>query len=222
MRLHRFYSLSDLGQTVVYSHEEHLHQWFKVFRYGVGDKVILFGDGYEHTYNIGSISKKECVLIEESRSPSRIQTKQITLAMSIIRKNNFELVLEKCTEIGVTTIIPIITERSEQHIYNIERLQKILIEATEQSGWGGVPKITEPMSFTELVDTYHDSLTLAHTGGGAEIQKGVSMIAIGPEGGFSDSEVEYAQKNNVQMLTLPTGVLRAETAAIISSALLVI
>jgi 16S rRNA (uracil1498-N3)-methyltransferase len=222
MRLHRFYSQDGLNQTIVYKHEEHLHQWFKVFRYGVGDKIILFGDGYEHTYNINSVSKKECLLIEESKSPSKIQTKQITLAMSLIRKTNFELVLEKCTEIGVTTIIPIITERSEQHIYNIERLQKILIEATEQSGWGRVPKITEPLDFRELVDTYHKTLTVAHTGGGAEIHKGTCVIAIGPEGGFSDSEIEYAQKNGVHILTLPTGVLRAETAAIVSSALLVI
>lgn len=222
MRLHRFYSSTLLTETLVYTDVSHLHQWFKVFRYVVGDRVILFGDGYEHTYSIESISKKECVLVEESKKPSRLQSKKITLAMSLIRKTNFELVLEKCTEIGVDKIIPIITERSEQGVYNIDRLQKILIEATEQSGWGKVPEITQPIRFTELVDTHSHELTLAHTGGGSSISDATKMIAIGPEGGFSDTEVEYAQKSGVTTLTLPTGILRAETAAIISSALLVI
>lgn len=222
MRLHRFFTSAECVDTLVYTNQEHLHQWFKVFRYGIGDSVILFGDGFEHTYQITSFQKRECTLARTNVTNSRMQPKRLTLAMSLIKKSNFELILEKCTEIGITDFIPVFTERSEQHMYGDDRLQKILTEAAEQSGWGKVPTLHKPVTFSEFIQKNTKSLVMFHTGGGTQSLEDIDTLLIGPEGGFSEAEILLAQDKQVRIVTLETGVLRAETAAIVCSALLVI
>jgi 16S rRNA (uracil1498-N3)-methyltransferase len=214
MRLHRFYSTETLTHTLSYTNTEHLHQWRNGFRYTVGDSVILFGDDFEHTYTIEQIDKKVAHLRETDQVPSRLHTKPCALGLALIKKDNFELVLEKCTELGVTDFYPFTSERSLQKMYGLERLEKILIEASEQSGWGRVPILHSVQSFEALVSeqsciVYHMSGEQATT---ARLSSAV--YCIGPEGGYSESEIEIARKHTAAITSLAGGVLRAETAAI--------
>ena len=142
MRLHRFYVSQPLGEEVVIEDSLTIKQWLKVFRYDVGDFVILFnGDGYDYSYSLQTITKQSCTLARKKHDVSYLPTKKITLCLSLIKKDNFELVVQKATELGVSTIIPIITSRSEKKNLSFERLEKIVREASEQCGRGDIPMI---------------------------------------------------------------------------------
>src|SRR3989344_4651486 len=152
MRLHRFYVLQPLGEEVVINDVSTIKQWTKVFRYKKADFVVLFdGVGSDGTYSIESISPKECVLLRAKVSPSYIPEKKVTLYVSIIKKDNFELVVQKATELGITTIIPILSERSEKKNLNEKRLQKIAIESSEQCGRGDIPTIMPIVSLSHVL-----------------------------------------------------------------------
>ncbi len=216
MRLHRFYTTEVLTPTLTYTNVLHLHQWRNVFRYEVGDSVILFGDSFEHTYEIESIDKKSALLKEVSISPSKTQEKKFGLALALIKKDNFELVLEKCTELGVTDFYPFVSERSLHKMYSTERLEKILVEATEQSGWGSVPTLHTVQTFEELLSG--NKCTVFDMSGEKistdSFKSEEEIVCIGPEGGYSENELALAKTKKATILSLPTGVLRAETAAI--------
>lgn len=228
MRLHRFYILQPLGEVVVINDGLVLKQWKNVFRYTPGVSVIIFnGDGYDYTYEIESITSKECKLNQLKRSSSYIPDRKITLYLSLIKKDNFELVTQKITELGINTIVPVISERSEKKNLNIERLQKIVIEAGEQCGRGDITTISPIISLNEALNTVSkESFSLCLQMGGkywknddtwGRINKETSLnIFIGPEGGWSEKEENLFDKNKITKISLGKTVLRAETAAIVA------
>jgi 16S rRNA (uracil1498-N3)-methyltransferase len=234
MRLHRFYVSQPLGEEVVIEDVSLIKQWTKVFRYTETDFVVLFnGDGYDVTYSLDSVTTKKCTLRSTKRTSSYIPTKKLSLYLSLIKKDNFELVVQKATELGVTTIIPIISERSEKKNLNEDRLLKISIEASEQCGRGDVPVITPIISLDSALTTL-SSQTEQHSlflqmGGlswrDAKIQNMIMdtnplNLFIGPEGGWSDQEEALFTEHSLTSVSLGNTVLRAETAAIVACGLL--
>lgn len=221
MRLHRFYTPIELGQQIIVTNALHINQWKNVFRYKVGAQVILFdGKGNEHVYEIESLEKNRAALSLLKKGTSLMQDKNITLALALIKKDNFELVLQKCTELGVTQFIPLITERSEKKSLNIERGEKIIIEAVEQAGWGRLPILREAVSLENFLKTNTDTLIAFDREGkkiGKTIQGNITYI-IGPEGGFGELDTKLLQKAKVLWYTLGNSTLRAETAAIVAGA----
>ena len=145
---------------------------------------------------------------------------KIHLYLSLIKKDKFELAIEKATELGVSSITPVIAERSQYKQVREDRLKKIVKEATEQSGRTTLPKISPTETVEEVVVKHQDVLVLHMDGtplSEISIGEDVSML-IGPEGGWSEKELELFKEKNVQVVSLPFGVLRAETAAIVASA----
>jgi len=200
----------------------------KVFRLKSGDKIVVFnGDGRDHECIIKELIKDKAVLEIQKTYPSRFMpTKEIWLCASIIKKDNFEWIAEKATELGVSHIVPILSERSEKKLLNEERLQKIAVEASEQSGRGNVPtihpikKLEESFGYlkSQVSNTTFQMLAFHTEGepmqGSALLEEGRLAVFIGPEGGWSLSEVELFHKENVSVKCLGRQVLRAETAAI--------
>ena len=230
MRLHRFYVLQPLGEDVVIDDVSTIKQWAKVFRYKKGDFVILFnGEGNDVTYCIETISSKECNLSRTKLSPSYIPNKKVTLYLSVIKKDNFELVVQKATELGVSTIIPILSERSEKKNLNEERLKTIAIEASEQCGRGDVPTILPIISLTDVLETTlpHEISLLLQIGGKdlkensiqklLEESKNIALF-VGPEGGWSENEEKLFKEKEIISVSIGDTVLRAETAAIVACA----
>lgn len=230
MRLHRFYISQPLGEVVVIRDDSVLKQWKNVFRYTTGSSVVVFNsDGYDYTYGIQSITAKECVLNLNEKNVSYIPSKKITLYLSLIKKDNFELVVQKATELGVTTIVPIISERSEKKNLNGDRLHKIATEASEQCFRGDIPFISDIVRLTDALHTLQtgDESMYFHMDGvdmrDASIQEKIKSGAginlfIGPEGGWSDSEIDQFKENGITSVSLGKTVLRAETAAITACA----
>lgn len=230
MRLHRFYIDTPITEkTVLISNRDLIHQWRKVFRYNVGSQVIVFdGSGIECRSTIMKMSPSEAELsvLETTEVPAPI--KNIWLCLSLIKKDNFELVVQKAVEIGVTHIVPIMGERSEKKKINMERLNKIIIEATEQSGRGDLltvhPLATYSQLFLEGILPqekifFHPEYPPIQQYLSSQIGQYSHALCIGPEGGFSEKEIEVFKKYNIAGFSLGPRILRAETAAIASSAL---
>jgi 16S rRNA (uracil1498-N3)-methyltransferase len=229
MRLHRFYVAQPLGEEVVILDVSLIKQWAKVFRYTKGDLVVLFdGSGTDVTYIIDTISHNECILHKSSSSLNYIPKKKITLYLSLIKKDNFELAAQKATELGVSSIVPIISERSEKKGLNEERLQKILIESAEQCGRGDIPTLLPIIDLRNMLEmkSLHDMLLVSHMTGislseAGTLEKATSIgIFVGPEGGWSEPEELLFKEHDVTSVSLGKTVLRAETAAIVGTALL--
>lgn len=229
MRLHRFYISQPLGEEVVIEDVSLVSQLTKVFRYTQGDFIILFnGDGNDYCYSITDLTKKTVACTRTKTTPSYIPTQKITLCMSVIRKDTFELVVQKATELGVTTIVPIMTLRSEKKNLSFERLEKIIIEASEQCGRGDIPVITPITTLDSVLVQPADAhvRVMLHMGEESLLSKREELMQkaknsslvlfIGPEGGWDDDEIHLMKTHNVHSCSLGKTVLRAETAAIVA------
>jgi 16S rRNA (uracil1498-N3)-methyltransferase len=209
-----------------------IHQWKSVFRYNVGSQVILFdGSGVDYLCMITSLRNLGATLeVVENREVSMTKN-NVYLCMALVKKDNFELVTQKVTEIGVTHIIPILCEHSEKRKLNLERLNKIVLEASEQSGRGDIPTIHPVMKLEEVFQKgiLPQEKMVLHPEGDA-LKKYLSglhetksfAVFVGPEGGFSPKELELLRSYNVPIVSLGSQILRAETAAIVISSLLIL
>ncbi len=148
-------------------------------------------------------------------------TRKIRLFTALVKKDNFETIAEKATELGVTDVIPVLAERSEKKGLNEKRLKKIVIEASEQSGRGDVPAIHAVIDLKMAIESLgEDARAVAfHTEGELFDRKDVPndedvSVFIGPEGGWSPDELDMFHKHDVPVRCLGPQVLRAETAVI--------
>jgi 16S rRNA (uracil1498-N3)-methyltransferase len=232
MRLHRFYHSETIGdkKELIINSADFANQISRVFRLGVGDKVVVFdGSGNDYICEIAEASTRGTVVLQVIEfSPSKyMPTRKIYLFQSMIKKDKFEWVVEKATELGVTDIVPVLAERSEKKDLNIERLRKIAIEASEQCGRGDVPTIATARLNLEELFTFDCQKVALHLEGEnfisarPRLAEGPIGVFIGPEGGWSPNELEMFHKNGVTICSLGKQVLRAETAAIATLSLVV-
>jgi 16S rRNA (uracil1498-N3)-methyltransferase len=204
--------------------EEHHH--LSVARVEAGELVEVFdGRGGVWKTEVLSSSRRETVLhIVESRSLDRVGP-DLALGLSLIKPAAFELALEKATEIGVTRIIPIIAARSNAAGGGrSQRWKRIVIEAAKQSKRYHLPALDEPLRFAAVLQL--SSLTkivFAERGGGplkSALAGSPALFLIGPEGGWTDAELDSARQHGFHLVGLGDGILRSETAAIVGAALI--
>jgi 16S rRNA (uracil1498-N3)-methyltransferase len=222
-----------------------INQWKRVFRYQAGDSVVLFDGKIEVEAKIIELSKQNdtarLVLEREvKKGGGSVKTKsQIWLGLSILKGEHTDMVVEKATELGVSGIILIQTDRVIKKGANLERLQKIAIEAAEQCGRIDVPTVTTCEALELLIcndktptdyacGQFIFDRKIVFDMGGKDINGVVlntddgaenTIVCIGPEGGWSEKEKEYFKKleysGDIVIAGLGENVLRAETAAIV-------
>ena len=221
MRLHRFMGAFDLSKdSVQVTDPELISQWKNVLRLEPSDMVILTDDnGTEAEATIESLDKKQATLAITSREEKRSEPKrQVTLYAALLRRENFELIVQKATEIGVFRIVPLLTSRTVKTGYNAVRLEKIMTEACEQSGRTHKPTLSEPLSFESAITecAAHETVLfhISDTAAKPDFAGTKANLFIGPEGGFTDEEVALAETAGIPIRSLGTLTLRAETAAI--------
>lgn len=189
--------------------------------------MFFNGDGNEYLSRIVSYPhKSEVVVHVEKATKSNVSfAKEIYLFFSIIKKDNVEWILQKGTEIGVTHFIPILAARSEKKDINMERAEKIVIEASEQCG-RNIPPVVHPVMKLENVFNEFDIPFIVLEKSDTQLSKeefnnetSIGLL-IGPEGGWTPEELELFANKKATVRSLGSTVLRAETAAITSSALL--
>lgn len=235
MKLQRFFvdhvePWSDTGVEHILPSDDLAHQLKNVFRFHAGDKVVLLDNsGYEYVSEIVSLGKTESTFRTlEKRKNENTPKIELWLYQSLIKKDNFEWVLEKGTELGVSHFVPVISERSEKKDINVERGLKIIKEASEQSGRGTMPTLGKVSTLENVIEHAKKAglaLVAFHTGSSESIH-GAGLkelkkcgVLIGPEGGWTDKEVELFKANDISILCLGTQILRAETAAIVAAGL---
>jgi len=208
-----------------------IKQILKVLRLKKGEKIFIFeGSGKEYKVEIKNLGKNqiegEVVKEEESkREPEKI----ITLYQSILKADKFEWVLQKGTELGVTKFIPVISENCvirELSENKIKRYKEIIREATEQCGGAKLAELGEIIKFEEALKKLNkNNLNLIGWEEGEKFrshsfkEREINLF-IGPEGGYSLKEINLAKSFGVRPISLGKRILRAETAAIISIALI--
>lgn len=218
IRLYVSENLSDKA-TVCLS-EEQVHYLYHVMRRSVMDEVAVFnGRDGEWVAQICELTKKRGALTVVKKIREQECTKGAVLAVALIKKDNFDLILQKATELGVREIIPLMTARTVVSKLNIERAQHIVKEASEQCERLDVPEVTQPMTLKAFLTSRmtHTIVYLSERG-----QQSMKMprepdvcFVIGPEGGWTPEEIQiFEQSERAIPLNLGRLILRAETAAI--------
>ena len=205
------------------------HYLAKVMRVGAGDAVVLCDDATgEWTARVIEAGKRDVVLMPETRTRPREDVPDFTLCAALLKKPNFDLVLEKATELGVRRIQPLVTHRCVADRLNPDRARTIVTEAAEQCARTALPELAEPMKLDALLRQWPGDRALFfadETGGepaasAFAAHAGPAALLVGPEGGFDDGERAAVRAlAQARAISLGPRILRGETAAIAATAL---
>jgi len=200
------------------------HYLARVMRVGVGDAVILCDDlTGEWACRVREAGKREVVVVPEVHSRPREAVPDFWLVVALLKKDRFDTVLEKATELGVAKIQPVITRRCVADKLNGERARTIVVEAAEQCARTALPELELVMKLDLLLRDWnpHRTLFFADENGGEPAaaafaaHAGPAALLTGPEGGFDDSERAAIRALPCAVpISLGPRILRGETAAI--------
>ncbi|MBL6857931.1 MAG: 16S rRNA (uracil(1498)-N(3))-methyltransferase [Pelagibacteraceae bacterium] len=203
--------------------KEHTHYIVNVMRLKRGSKINFFNKEGEWLSEIVFLDRDRVEIKFLNKIKESFPASNIELAICLVKKNPMEIILQKATELGVSRIIPIISERTEVKDLNLERANKITIEATEQSNQLNPPKISQMIDLKDFINSisketklFFADINSKHTPSLKDIEgiKNISIL-IGPEGDFSPSERELIlKKSNVIPFSLSKNILRTDTAVI--------
>tara|TARA_B100001167_G_scaffold113610_1_gene70056 strand:- start:21 stop:734 length:714 start_codon:yes stop_codon:yes gene_type:complete len=200
------------------------HYLAKVMRVKVGESFSLFNQSGEWEAKINEILKGIVEFTVLKKLREKDNEKNIWLAFAPIKSNFFNFMIQKATELGVTKFVPIITDRTIVRKINYERIEKIIIEASEQSNRIKVPKVEKTQNLNLFLKNNNNKINIIFGDLNTENQnldpkikkedKPICII-IGPEGDFTESEREQILNfKDVQSLKINNNILRTETAAI--------
>jgi 16S rRNA (uracil1498-N3)-methyltransferase len=221
---HRIF-VDAISPVVVVTGDE-FHHSVRVVRVRAGEEVELFDRAGNAARGIvQALEKDRAVITTGELLPSRESPLVLHLAMSIINLEKFELVLQKATELGVRSIVPLVTDRiemrAERYAGKQERWNKIIFEAVKQSGRTRVPALESPVKFSEAITREGAKIFFDADAETHSIDKLEEVtLFIGPEGGWSDDELRLARERECFFQRLGPRRLRAETAAIVAASVI--
>lgn len=230
MEIRRFFvAKQDIsGSVVTLCGDEFVHMT-KVLRYKVGYKAIVCAnDGIEHICTVSEIGKDFAKLnIDESKVVDR-KSVEITLFAGLLKNNKLDFAMQKAVELGVDKIIPFTSANCAENKFSQDRANKIALEAGKQCGSAYISEVGELIDFDSLITTLKgfDDVIFAY-----EFEKEHSVdkclpkgkkiaLIVGPEGGFQPDEAKRIKDVGAKTVSLGRRILRAETASIILSALI--
>ena len=206
--------------TDIYLSDNSLHYLRNVMRRQAGDNILIFnGQEGEWLSTIKTLTKKEGILTLLHQTRQQETEKKLILCPALIKKENFDWVLQKATELGATDIYPLLTDRSVVLKLNLERANTIVREAAEQCERLSIPKIHQPAKLKDLFKHLPEEaqpVCLSERGQTtAQLEKQKTYaFCIGPEGGWTPDELSFFEQNNAVFWHLGSTILRAETASV--------
>jgi 16S rRNA (uracil1498-N3)-methyltransferase len=235
--MHRFFIPRQwIDQDKVVIKGEQVHQIRNVLRMTRGDRIlVLDSSGWQYEVELRYVDRQQVqgVVLERSLSLSEPRT-EITLYQALLKGEKFEFILQKGTELGIASFVPMVCERCVAGLAKdvgdkkLNRWQRIIAEAAEQSRRGKLPLLKPVLPFDRACQSATGFSLLAWEGEQAlglraalraQMTRDTSSVNlfIGPEGGFSPAEVEFARARGVLPITLGSRVLRAETAGLVAA-----
>ena len=235
--MHRFFVAPDCisGDRVALDGSV-ARQLARVLRHRPGDQIVVLDDtGFEHIVRLDSVDARAASGVITDRIPSRAEPRvALTLYQGVLKADRFELVLQKGTELGVSRFVPTNCARSVRRMTpsspgesRIGRWRRIIVEAAEQSGRGRLPVLSRPLDFADACDQVAGLALMPweqerEVGLRAALERwkrdgdrsGEVSVLVGPEGGFTEEEVEHARSRGITSVSLGGRILRAETAGI--------
>jgi 16S rRNA (uracil1498-N3)-methyltransferase len=224
---HRFHANGTLliGSRVVLAGEEMHHA--RVTRLREGEEIELFdGKGRTAMGRLVGLESSGWEVEIVGDAPIRESPRKIVLAMAVINLDRFELVLQKATELGVVEIVPLLTDRleirPERFAGKGDRWRKIMLEAVKQCGRSAIPTLAENASLSKVLLRPGTKIVFDADHAAARPAEVLDplILLIGPEGGWSDEELRLAEASGASFEHLGPRRLRAETAAIVATALI--
>ena len=222
---HRIYTPEPFapGDRIAIRGDE-MHHAARVVRVREGEEVELFdGKGLAAHGVITAVEHDQLTVNVLTIIDAREARLSITLAMAIIALDRFELVLQKATELGVRTILPIVTERveirPERYRGKQERWERIVFEAVKQSGRARMPQLESPLPYEEAIVRPGAKIVFdadADPSPPLDAPPEAETLFIGPEGGWSEDELQLARNAGARFRRLGARRLRTETAAIVA------
>jgi len=203
--------------------KDHTHYIVNVMRLKRGSQINFFNKEGEWLSEIIFLEKNRVEVKYLKKIKQEGPSSKLELAICLVKKNPMEIIIQKATELGVSRIIPIVSERTEVKELNFERAKKITIEAVEQSNQLVPPKISETLQLVDFLRNINETTTLLFADVNSkynlkaqDLNDNKSLcILIGPEGDFSPSERELIMKNSsVKPFTISQNILRSDTAVI--------
>lgn len=220
-KLHRFLVASPLPDTDTFeiTDERIVHQIGRVLKIHAGEEVALFSHGSGDTIaKAVEISKEKIVFEKVGSTEPIVPPRRVIAAIAIPKGDTFELIVQKLTELGVSTIVPLITSRTVKQSVRLDRLQTISDEAVEQCGGSTRIEITQPMSTPECLAKFPFTSVGFEPGNVREIKlpsHDPVVMYVGPEGGWSEDDMDVLK--DVTWVGLGERILRTETAAIVGA-----
>ena len=225
-----YFYIADITQPSTTLDEATSKHIIQVLRKKKNDQLILTnGRGDNCTVVITDDHRKHCTVTVLSKNTTHQSTPKICIAISLLKNTSrFEWFLEKATEMGVQEIMPLICERTNKDKYRIDRFQNVLVSAMLQSKQSWLPSLHVPISFNDALEMGFAVKMIAHClpankPGLRNLSmnnSGDQIILIGPEGDFTEKEIELALVKKFQPVSLGNTRLRTETAGIVAAALL--
>jgi 16S rRNA (uracil1498-N3)-methyltransferase len=219
----RFYINSPLAPGPVLLQGAEAHHLAVVSRLRPGDRVCLFnGDGHEYPAEVLAAGKRQVSLeVHGVETPPRERGYRVEVAAPLPRGDRGQFLVEKLTELGVTHFVPLRTQRSVVHPSDAkrEKLERHVIEASKQCGRNVLMKVEPLADWADYCGRagLPELRMLAHPGGTEldSLGKHDRAFAVGPEGGFTDEEVQLGQTKGWKVVGLGSRILRIETAALV-------
>ena len=210
------------------AHADHLA---RVLRARVGNEFDIVANGVLHRGRVAEIRDRRVEFELGEVIPPESVPVQLTLVLAIFKFDRMEWAIEKCTELGVSRMVPVVASRTDAHLASaapkrVERWRRIALQASEQSRRRSPPEIPNPIRLRDIVavsaklkivlSEAEDQCQLRdiHLAGDDEV-----LLAIGPEGGWTGEELEMFEKQGWLAASLGPTILRAETAAMAATAI---
>lgn len=226
MEIKRFFVSKDAveGDIITITGDEHVHL-SNVLRFRVGYKLIVCDNsGNDYHCIVKSINAKSTICLIESVEKNETEHSIKTILLyGLTKAEKYEIGIQKAVELGVSKIIPFVSQNTSEKSFKQSRLERIVLEACKQCGRAIMPEVLSPLPFNEAVELaeglkiipYEKEKENTFITVLKDLQKYDTVsLAIGSEGGFTPQEVEFAKSKGFNSVTLGKRILRAETAVI--------